>query len=381
MKRLRIPLLTCTFQVSGLYLEKLCNLLKEEGVPLLSAKRNSMRTMSCRCYESDLTAIQALTQSKGWAITDVKAESLSRTRRFLIARPGLLIGLCLMLALLLLGSQFVLRVTITGAKGYLPDMTAYLASQGVTKGAWARGIDLKALEQKLYFRYPTFGWFTATRRGMTVALSCRQGASPTDNEKEIRPLIALCDGVVERVQTHAGTPLVQAGQLVKKGQVLIDAYERSSDETTKPVAARGVVLARCWARCQILSETVEWVSTQTGREMQARQIVTPWYRLPDALETPDFLSYDTDISITPIGGVFFPVSLKTARYQEVALEKRQRAMDEVKREAEQAVLRKLSSLVDSDEIVDKWVDYCMIESGELSVIATAELRRNIAVPE
>lgn len=382
MKRLRIPMMTCSFQVTGLNLEKLCRTLTDEGMPLLKAKRQGVKTMDCRCYESDLPAIRELAASKGWSISRVRPERLSRWAHRLKTRPGLWIGAALMAVLLIVSSQFVWRVEIQGAGRYQPDMAQFLSEQGVQRGAQAGKLDLPKLVQQLYFRYPAFSWFTATRRGMTVEIRCRMGVVQSGgDEQEGQPLVALCDGLIERVETHAGTAKVAAGQLVREGDVLIEGIERTADEQTRAVAARGIVTARCWAQSRVSVPAYEWLSSQTGRETTYQQIVTPLYCLPGELETPEYLSYDTEIRLLPIGGAFFPVTLKTLVYREVALEARERELEIVKKEAETAALRKLDALIKSDEIVDKWVDYCMIESGELLAIATAELRRNIAVPK
>ena len=45
---------------------------------------------------------------------------------------------------------------------------------------------------------------------------------------------------------------------------------------------------------------------------------------------------------------------------------------EVREEAAQAALKQLKTALFGDEIIDKWVDYCMIEGDTLAATATAE---------
>ena len=53
---------------------------------------------------------------------------------------------------------------------------------------------------------------------------------------------------------------------------------------------------------------------------------------------------------------------------------------EVRTEAGQAALDRLKTLLYGYEIIDKWVDYCMIEDDTLAATATAEWLMDIAGP-
>ena len=54
------------------------------------------------------------------------------------------------------------------------------------------------------------------------------------------------------------------------------------------------------------------------------------------------------------------------------MERIPRDVEEVKREAAEAALKKLKSELFPDEIIDKWVDFSMIEDDKLAVTVTAE---------
>ena len=59
-------------------------------------------------------------------------------------------------------------------------------------------------------------------------------------------VVASSDGLIQRVTTYAGTPVVKAGDFVKAGQTLIRGEERGKDGTVQSVKARGEVIARQW---------------------------------------------------------------------------------------------------------------------------------------
>ena len=377
----RLPFVTCRFTLTGLNLERFLNTLQKEGVPLLGARRADRRTLECACYLRDLPRVKQLAAEKGWRVTRERPAQLAAVLGALRRRPGALVGAALALAAALVLSQFVWRVEINGAGPYRADIAAYLTEAGYVPGAQRDALDATALERSLTLRYPEVAWFHAYVSNVTLVVDVTRGV-PMPDLPSARPgdVVALRDGIVDSVRVYAGTAAVEAGDAVRAGQVLIRGEERGADGAVVPVAARGAVIARCWLAHTVEMSLLEIQSEETGREAAVQQIETPWFSLPAAPETPDFLASNAYITQTPVVGCFFPVWRKTTVLREVSLEYARRPEAEVRAEAGDAALGRLKTLLYGYEIIDKWVDYCMIEDDTLAATATAEWLMDIAGP-
>lgn len=377
----RLPFVTCRFTLTGLNLERFMNTLQKEGVPLLSARRADRRTLECACYLRDLPRVRQLAGEKGWRVTRERPAQLAAVLGALRRRPGALLGAALALAAALVLSQFVWRVEINGAGPYLADITAYLTEAGYVPGARRDALDATALERSLTLRYPEVAWFHAYVSNVTLVVDVTRGV-PMPDLPSARPgdVVALRDGIVDSVRVYAGTAAVEAGDAVRAGQVLIRGEERGADGAVVPVAARGAVIARCWLTHTVEMSLLEIRSEETGREAVVQEIETPWFAWPTEPDTPDFLASNAYITQTPVAGCFFPVWRKTTVLREVSLEYARRPEAEVRAEAGDAALERLKTLLYGYEIIDKWVDYCMIEDDTLAATATAEWLMDIAGP-
>ena len=60
---------------------------------------------------------------------------------------------------------------------------------------------------------------------------------------DCKSIFASCDGVVSRIVVVSGTPRVQVGDVVKKGQLLIENVRTFNDGSVEPVRAVGQVFA------------------------------------------------------------------------------------------------------------------------------------------
>lgn len=373
VRNLRFPLCTHRFALSGLNLERFMNTVKKAGIPLLSVKRQDQRTLVCECYSADLPGLSQLAQEKGWRMQDTRPLGLSALLSALRRRPGIPIGLALAVALAIGLTQFIWRVEVHGAGPYRAEIAAYLTQAGLKPGVPRAGLDAQALERALTRRYPAIAWFHVYVYNITLVVDVTQGVPMPELPSAVPgDVVAQRGGIVDSVRVYAGTAAVKPGDVVRKGQVLIRGVERAADEQYASVHARGVVMARCWQSHTVQMPLYDVSSAETGREVAQTQLCTPWYSLPQQLDSPDFLAYNTYVSTTPLGGCFFPVFIKNVIQREVSMEYVPRSQDEVRREAADAALQRLKTALYGYEIIDKWVDYCMIEGDTLAATATAE---------
>ena len=371
LKPVRLGWFIHRFCVTGLNLERFINLLSKNSIPLVSIRRADSRTLVCECFSCDLPSICTLAQEKGWRIHQSVPLRWSARLKWLRQRPGIPAGVVLTLVAVMILSGFVWRVEIHGAGSYQADISAFLEESGYSAGRARNSIDAEALEQLLTHRYPKIAWFHAYVSGVTLMVDVTPGVSmpvlPSDIPCDI---VAARGGIVESIQVYAGTAAVKPGDVVRKGQTLIRGIERSFDGATVDVAAEGVVNARCWQSCTVQMPLYEIESKETGRQTVFTRLSTPMWQQP--VQNADYLAYNTYMEEMPVVGSFFPVILQRITQREVSMQYTSREMETVRQEAGEAALKRLKLRLFGYEIIDKWVDYCMIEGDTLAVTATAE---------
>ena len=258
------------FVISGLNLERFINLMQQKKIPLLFLHRQDARTLVCECRSADLSAIAGLAQEKGWRVENVRPVRLSAVGMRLKRRPGIMAGLLLALAGLIVLSQFVWRVQISGAGAYRADLVSFLQDSGYHAGVSKNSVDAKALESALVYRYPQIAWFHVYVTNVTLVVEVSPGvAMPETQDDVFGHVVAERDGIIHSIQVFAGAARVKVGDVVRRGDVLIEGWERAADGQLAPVHAEGAVMARCWDSFTVQVPAYEVISTETGRESTA----------------------------------------------------------------------------------------------------------------
>ena len=368
------------FRAEGLSLEKLAALCAHEGIELARIKRQSPKAITGWVPQRDYQKLCDLASQRGWSVSSVGLGGLSLWTAKMKGRWGMAVGCLIMALLIAVALQFIWQVEIIGAGAYEGDVRTCLIQKGVGVGTFKGKLDLKKLQNELEWRYPQVAWVHTSLRGSTLVVRLVEGVPVPEVAPYGAPgdVVAARAGVIVSVEPQAGTPLVKNGDIVKAGQMLIEGLERRGSDEQVTVKARGRILARVWDQVRIRIPATETISHPIGKAHVSQAVTTPWFQFGN-LSHPRYDASETLVELWPLGGVWWPVMLRRETCQEVKIEKRPRDVSQTAEEARQAALRLLAEKTGrNDDLVDKWVDCCMIEGGIMEACATGERVIDIA---
>lgn len=271
------------------------------------------------------------------------------------------------------------HVEIENAGIYAADLPEYLQALGITPPMRKSDVHPGQLRDLLEWRYPETAWVECGWRGMTLLIRMVDGvpAGTPLSETGAGDVVAARDGIVDSIRTKAGTALVQPGDVVRKGQILIRGEERTGSGV-RAVSARGVVMARVWDAAAVRMDLTELHTSYSGRTEESVTVVSPWFAL---WHEPESAFHQADVSrrTLPLGGFFLPLTCVWEKRYECEITKQNRANEEITAEASIAALRKLREIIGTNEsLVDKWVNCSMIDHEVLLAVATGERLVDIA---
>lgn len=142
----------------------------------------------------------------------------------LFRRPGMLVGAALAFVLLLLSCSLVWRVDIVGNERLgTREIRAALSALGVSEGVPLSRFDGDAIEHALQLSLPEVAWVSVYRQGTTVCVKIREKQEATLPDPHTTPahLVAVADAVIREIHGVRGRVLVERGQVVRAGEVLI----------------------------------------------------------------------------------------------------------------------------------------------------------------
>ena len=369
-----------TVRIEGVNLEKLLSAASEAGIVLRRVQRSAQRTMRMQVRADGIKALEALCSRYGWACERVRLGPTLLLLRFLKRRFMLMPALLLGILIVWLSSQMILIVCIEHAQQNAAQVKSFLMEKGVRPGRLKAALSLDALEAELAFAMPGLAFSGLRYEGSTLICDCR----PSAEGEQLAvagdgvDIVALQSGIVKRIWASSGTPQVQPGQAVHKGQVLISGVERTQKGTLRAVKAEGQVAARVFASGEARVSMKKTRVVETGRRRTRMTVRTPWHTKV-VREAEPFTSQIADREIQRVSSLYLPLWREVETFVETEVFEEQRDRGDAASMAQGAAERIAKEQCPVGALIlDKWVNYSMIDNEFVYARVVLEYEASIA---
>lgn len=190
------------------------------------------------------SALRLLKKQSG--IVEVRRGGLPVLLAGLWRRPGLLCGLFLAIALLLVSRLFVWDVELDGNEAVeTEELISELAAAGLSRGSFLPKLDREAVAIDLRRGDDRIAFASVNLRGTVAYVQVRESAeTPQMSAPSPANLVAKCDGIITLPLIFEGECLVSEGEVVRAGQILAGGVIDSEKHGYRITRAAGQVMAR-----------------------------------------------------------------------------------------------------------------------------------------
>lgn len=238
---------TITMEIQAFMPEKFINLLWKNGIIVKNIKKINITTLVLEVKLSDYVEIAKVVQKSNSTIRIVRRSGLSFFVMKMKRRSALLIGAFLFLSIIYYLSTFVWNIEINTEHYISPyELRNQISGFGINPGLRKKNIDVYEIENKILRRNDEIMWVKARIDGVKLKVDVIERQSPPiiiSKQQPPRDLIANKDGEVVRVFTTEGTAVVNVGDMIQKGDLLVKG-EQGKEGSVYPVHAQGEVIAK-----------------------------------------------------------------------------------------------------------------------------------------
>lgn len=187
------------------------------------------------CCEITAFQLESLRRLAGAAfrITVISQRGAAYRLGKIASAPLKAAGILIIILLVITQSYFVKTIEVNGYKS-IPEteLRKCLADSGIEEGAFIPRIDWKQAEEDLYDAFPHITWVQLVYEGRKVYLNISESKLNSEDEENSLSgtrqqreyycnIVADVSGYIESIDTYRGLALVEEGDYVEKGRVLI----------------------------------------------------------------------------------------------------------------------------------------------------------------
>ncbi len=371
---------TVRAELRGALPEAALNACALRGVELWDLECVDPYTLRLTAYESQLGQLRSAIEGSMCQLQVLSHRGGSRNRRMLRRRKWLLLSAALAAALLGLSSLFIWEIQVVGCeKLSRGQILRALEDCGVGQGTYWPALSTDLVRSRMLTELPELAWMTVNVNGSraVVLVSERQEKPEIYLESQASDMVAGKTGIITKMSVLNGKPLVEKGQAVTEGEVLISAVMDSITNAPRLVRAQGSVEADTWYELTAVCPLEIWEKAPAGHAYSrlalkcGKKRINLYFGSGKPLDGYDKIVYEYNLGLD---GMFaLPVTLIR---EELCRRETAPAACRAEREMEQRLLENLRARIDG-EIVSS--SFSVSRSGGLLLVTLrAQCSENIA---
>lgn len=240
--------------VEGFGPEEVLNLAGRSGIPVKDVRIADETSVSMIVRTADLQEFKEILGNK-YRIKRIRSYGILPFCRKLLKRKGLLIGAVCFAAIVYAQQLFIAEMRIEGNTGISEEeISEVLKENGLFIGCRKSQVDEETIKNRLYASFSDITWVGVDVKGALAVVEIAEGdkyEKKTEESDTPCDIAASKSGYIKEVITRYGTQIVQPGDYVQAGDVLISSevkannttYDESRNDMVKYVRASGDVTA------------------------------------------------------------------------------------------------------------------------------------------
>ena len=175
-------------------------------------------------------------------------------------RLGLATGLIFFITFLIFMSQFIWTIEIRGNKNIdVTKLSRFISSQNISPGKFRKNIDVRTIEKNILLKFQEISWVAINIEGSKAIININEVTPAPSNLDAGTPcnIVAAKEGIIKRVEAYNGQNVVEIGDFVKKGQILVSGILEDKSLNNTPVHARAKAIAEVEEVVKFCQPTIE----------------------------------------------------------------------------------------------------------------------------
>ena len=362
-----------TVTVEGLDTESFLNYLIRNKIYVYNVNRMEKSKIQFNIDRNNYKKLKKIHRSNKFKIKVKNQTGIPFIAKRIYTYRGMVICAIISLIILMSTSQFVTDVYITAPEGI--DKTALkkeLYIQGVKPGVYKKSIDRKIVRENIMGKFKQIAYVSINVKGTNIFVNItkKDESQNSDENSNYCNIIAQKDGIIEKIVPRSGEAIVQEGDIVKKGDVLING----ANTTAQPE-----VWAMTFYEAKKTSNYIDIKNQRTGNKKNVYTIsfYDKKYKILRNIKYRDY-EIENNIKELRLGDYTFPIKITVSTFYEVKKVENKIDIEKLKKELSSKVLKQLEYTIPVSARILDVKDKYNVDKSMIEYVVTVTTKEDIA---
>ena len=361
-------------EVEGYYIERFINICTNKKILIWNLKREKGVKLYLNIGINDFKKLSAIARKTNCKVKILRKRGVPFLLNRYKKRKLFAIFLILILALIFTSSRYVWNVDISIKDNLeLENISEDIENLGITRGIPKNKIDTEKVINELRLQRDDIAWVGIDIVGTSVKINIVKADKSPDIIKntDYCNIVAKKSGTIQKITAQNGTAVVNVGDTVQKGDILIAGYMEGKYTDTRYVHSLGEVDAIILYEKSKEVRYNQDIYHYTGNEENKYEIFFNTWKIKLYKNFSKFNLYEItteEKNIKLLDNFYLPISIKKITNKEQTKENKTYSIEEAVDIGEKELSPEIEKEIENkDMIIDKNVKK---EEYENSVIVT-----------
>ena len=371
--------------VEGFFVERFINNCINNKIFLWSIKRSNSTLLTTNVSIREFRKIRVIAKKTKCKVNINSKKGLPIILHRYRKRKLLLFLLIPITFIILITSTYVWNIEIVGLENIEKNGLLFqLKEEGIDIGKRKNSIDTKKVISNIRLKREDISWMSIDMKGTNIIVTIVEAEKKPEiiNENEYCNIVANQKGIITKITADTGTAMVNVGDIVEKGDVLIGGYMEGKYTGIRYVHAKGNVEARVWHTKRLESEITREITEETGITKNRYSINFNNFKINLYKSLPNFENYDTINETNKMklfNNFYLPIEIIKTTY----VEQKKNKITYGKEELKEILIEELEQQFEQEniknlDIINKIVNVYEKESS-VEVEMTYEVKSSIGI--
>ena len=365
------------FHIKGLNQEKLFNEIgKIAHVTQVDRKTKNETTFACSFFERK--KVQKILLNKNIQIISTKNEGFLPKIQKIFTSYGVILAFFLFFIFYFAQSNFIWQYKITGNETLTQTEIIDYLKQNFSHNK--SNLNTKSVEVELLEHFDQLSFVSCIVKGQTLVLNVKEKLLPEEMFGEFQPIVSNKYAKIKEIELISGTLTVKVGDIVKKGDVLVEPYTIDTSGQMRSVEPKAKIIAEVYNEGDSEHYAQKIEIERTGRVAEKNIITLFGLEIYTYQDDTIFEMYETEQeTISLVKNLPLPLKMEKIQMYEVEKKIVQSDFEQVKEQyVEKARLKALNNCENYDTIIEEYyairhisgvtiVHYCVVTEEEIGV--------------
>ena len=347
--------------VEGFFIERFINICISKKIMLWRLSRENSTSLTARISIDEFKKIKDVAKRTKCKVKIKDKKGLPFLMKKYRKRKIFAITL-LVIAILIFGlTRFIWNIDII-CNGTINEneILDLLKSNGIYEGTYIKKINIDKIINNICLERDDISWVGIEVKGTNLIVNVVKSEIKIQEIATDEPcnIISDKDAVILKISSQNGTSRVSEGDVVKKGDILVEGIMEGKYTGNRYVHAEAEVWGKVWYVKEEEQSLKQEYFEETGKNEKKYQINIKDFKINFNKGLPKFENYDTIEAVRKVklfSNYYIPIEIKTITYKEQKKKYKEYTIEELSNELQNKLKREL--LTENKISEEKVIEY------------------------